>query len=136
MKWVRQFMWGRSGGDQLSLFLLVISMGLTWGGQLAGVSLLTMSGYAVLVLGVFRILSKNVSTRRRENAQFLMKTKSLRGSMSQFLRQMKSKKKKKNASTHHIFKCAGCGKMLRVPKGKGRIRITCPVCQTKTLRNE
>ncbi|WP_207645519.1 hypothetical protein [Marvinbryantia formatexigens] len=33
--------------------------------------------------------------------------------------------------THRIFMCKVCGKKVRVPKGKGKIEITCPSCGNK-----
>lgn len=33
--------------------------------------------------------------------------------------------------THRIFMCKACGKKVRVPKGKGKIEITCPSCGNK-----
>ena len=32
---------------------------------------------------------------------------------------------------HRYFKCPNCGQMLSVPKGKGKIRVTCPKCHAK-----
>ena len=30
--------------------------------------------------------------------------------------------------TYRVFGCPGCSQLLRVPKGNGRIEITCPRC--------
>lgn len=136
MNWFRRFMMGRSGSDQLSVFLFVVSILLTWTGRLAGVSLLVMTGYAALLLGLFRMLSRDVSKRRMENEQFLMRTRPVREKGRTLWKRVRSTKPPKDAKTHHVFRCAKCGKRLRIPKGKGRILVTCPVCKTTVIRND
>ena len=42
-----------------------------------------------------------------------------------------NKMKWDNRSTTKYLKCPNCGQTLAVPKGKGKIRVTCPKCQTK-----
>ena len=130
MNWFRKFMMGRSGSDQLSVFLLVISIVMTWTGQLAGLSLLIMTSYVVLLIALFRIFSKDVSKRRTENYQFLMRTRPARERLYAIWRRVKG------SGTHYYFRCENCRKKLRVPKGKGKILVTCPICKMKTIRQE
>lgn len=146
MSWFRKFMWGRSGSDQLSVFLMVMSIAFTWIGRLTGMSLLVILGYAALILGFYRIFSKNVQKRRLENYQFLMKTRPVREKFKDLFIRFKAMRRsqkpsagkggqtRKDAKTHHILTCHKCGKRLRVPRGKGKILVTCPVCQTKILK--
>lgn len=82
---------------------------------------LNLLSWLGLVYTAFRCLSKNVRERQSENQKFLNEQKYWK---------MKYEQRK----THKIFKCKGCGKIVRVPKGKGKIEITCPVCGTKTIR--
>ncbi len=35
--------------------------------------------------------------------------------------------------THKIYKCKSCGQTLRVPKGKGKVKVTCPVCKSSFI---
>lgn len=37
----------------------------------------------------------------------------------------------KERKTTSFIKCPVCGQILSVPKGKGKIRVTCPKCHTK-----
>ncbi len=148
MNWFRNFMKGRAGTDQLSMAILLISILLTWAGRLSGLSVVSMTGTAALMLGFFRIFSKDVHRRRQENLQFMAKIRPLvnrwrpQGSKLRDLWPSKGtpfgkkKPEAKNSKTHHIFRCAGCGKQLRVPRGRGKIRITCPVCRTKIIKED
>ena len=36
-----------------------------------------------------------------------------------------------NRKTHRILVCKGCGQFIRVPKGQGKIEVTCPHCGKK-----
>lgn len=63
MNWLRKFMAGRYGADQLSLALLVLSIILTLIAQIARLPLLAVISYVPLALCVFRILSRNINKR-------------------------------------------------------------------------
>ena len=130
MKALQRFMAGRAGSDQLSVFLAVASLVLIWTGRIVGVGLLTTGGYVLLVVGIFRILSKNVAARRRENYLFLKRLEPLKKRFNFTGRQIKEFK------THRYYQCTGCGKKLRIPRKKGsrKIRITCPSCRSEIIR--
>mgnify|MGYP001059930338 CR=1 FL=1 len=128
MNWLRNLMRGRSGSDQLSIFLLALSVVLSWTGRLADISFLSMIGYVVLLMGFFRMLSKNVAKRRMENRQFLQIAKPYGDKLNELILRLKGTK------THAYFRCPKCKKLLRVPKGKGRVEVTCPVCKMKSIR--
>ena len=107
---------------------------------------------AVIVLGVLRGLSKNIDARRKENDAFVAATAnvpclgkfvaSLGGgtaaastsravgtSKEDFERAKRTAKKMwKGRKTTAYLKCPNCGQMLRVPRGKGRITVTCRGC--------
>ena len=34
---------------------------------------------------------------------------------------------------YNIFKCKSCGRKVRVPRGKGKIEVTCPICGNKKI---
>lgn len=70
------------------------------------------------------IFSKNIARRQAENAKFLELTAPIRGFFG----------KKSSDKTHRIFQCPQCGQKVRVPKGKGKIEITCPNCRNHFIK--
>lgn len=122
---IRESMVGRYGTDEFSKFLLTVSL------ILFVLSLFVRTGwlyfFAVLLLiwAYYRILSKNFENRRKENEQYLKFSAGLRKQGRSAKRRFDGRK------DYRYFKCPGCGQEVRVPKGKGRIRITCPRCHTQ-----
>lgn len=120
MNWLRNFMYGRYGVDQLGNFLFisyiilfVISLFVPYIGFLC---------YALIIYSLFRMFSKQIYKRQAENEWFLSKTTEIR----KFFNRQKNKWKYRK--THKYLKCPHCHQYLRVPKGKGNITITCPTC--------
>jgi len=118
-------MYGRNGGDELFRFMsiaalvpLVISIFV--GGQAK--TIISTIAVLLLVLTYFRAFSKNLAARRGENAKFVgIKQKGK--SELKLRRDMWNQRK-----DHKFFKCSSCKAVLRVPRGKGKIRIVCRKC--------
>ena len=124
-----QFMYGRYGVDSFSKFLVIagcIFLFLTW---FIDSSLLILAGWAAILYAYFRILSKNHAKRSAENQSYLRisaKARNFWNSQKSMFAQRK---------THHIYKCPTCGQKIRIPRGKGRIEIRCPKCNTTFIKN-
>ena len=112
---IQRFMMGRYGSDTLNKFLF-------------GVTLVLLA-LLLLVVCYVRMLSRDVQKRYNENVKFLNMKKDFFG----FFRREKSYFEQRK--THHIYKCPTCKQKIRVPKGKGRICITCPSCKTEFIKN-
>lgn len=128
----RDFFSGRSGPDALSMatsflacVLLVVAM--LVGDVLSGI--LWMLACVCLISSYFRIFSRNTAKRRLENERFLRLIKPLTDRRERWLQ------KKRQKNLYCFFKCPQCSTVLRVPKGKGRIRITCRCCGHVFERN-
>ncbi len=126
------FLSGRNGPDALSIalsllscVLLVIAMFL----RSAASSLLWLLALLFLGSSYFRIFSKNIGKRQTENQWFLARIAPL----TRFFSRQRTKHRQKNL--YSFFKCPECGTVLRVPKGKGHIRITCKSCGHTFERN-
>lgn len=125
MKWLQNFMRGRYGPDQLSLFLLVLYFIITLISTFAGVPIVSYIALLLIFWCWFRILSRKTYKRSAENTKFLRMVYPITS------RYHTIKKKFKDRKTHKYYKCPNCKQELRVPKGKGEITITCPKCKTK-----
>ncbi len=121
-----RFMYGRNGGDHLSMTTLfvailldVVAMFLKNNTVLVAIRVVTT---ILLAWTIFRMLSRNLQKRRAENAWFKSK---FYYPITKEIRQAKQQNQDKE---HKYFTCPGCRAVCRVPRGKGKIVITCPKC--------
>ena len=117
----RQFMQGRYGTDKLNLALLgagvvcsILSAIFSWFVILS--LLFTLLSYICLIWVIFRCFSRNTYKRYQENKKFLM-----------FFQRLKDR-------DHRYYDCPRCRQQVRVPRGKGKISITCPKCREKFIK--
>lgn len=120
---LRAFMSGRNGMDELSLLLCEVACVLYLLSWL--VPLLHIPIILILVYVVFRLMSYNISARRREAWAVISHFGPYRLWILNPLRAFREFK------TYTYITCTSCKKYMRVPKGKGHIRVTCPHCSTK-----
>lgn len=122
---IAAFFSGRNGFDDLakiimwpSLILLLVSgfIPTAWLSAL----LATLSWVGIIYVYV-RAFSKKLDKRQAENNAYL----SWRNQLNQRWQQRK---------THRFYRCPKCKTMLRVPKGKGKISITCRNCGKKFIK--
>jgi len=128
MNWLRKLMMGRYGSDQLSMVLIIFSFILTFIAGLTSLPILASISYVPLGICLFRVLSKDIAKRRMENYKFSILISPV---YSWF---KKTQKRVKDSKTHRFFRCPKCNANLRLPKGKGKITITCPKCNTDFSR--
>ncbi len=128
MKWLNKYMQGRAGGDHFSIFLLLTSIVITLAGRITGISMIELLSYIPLIYGVYRMFSKNIQQRRMENYKFMMKISPLYKRFHRFLTRVRPSK------THKLMPCTACKSMLRFPRNKGKIKITCPNCKAQFVR--
>ena len=135
---LRKFMEGRYGADELNRFLTVCGwVLLLLGFVLSGIdnrvtwitgSVLVALSWAFLILSVLRTLSRKTGQRAAENYKYFVYKNKLFGWTG------KLKQRWRDRKTHRYFRCPQCGATVRVPKGKGRIRITCPKCKNTFIK--
>ncbi len=118
--WLRSFMSGRYGTDKLNTVILgagvvlcLVSIFIPW--ALADLAL-TLAAYGLMFWAIFRSFSRNTYKRYQENRKFLL-----------LLDRLKDRQ-------HRYFRCPKCRQSVRVPKGKGKISITCPKCKEKFIK--
>ena len=117
---MRHFMMGRYGTDKLNMVILgaglivcLVSMFMHF--PLVNLALTALS-YALMGWAIFRTLSRNTYKRYQENRKYLM-----------LVQRFKDRE-------HRYFDCPRCRQQVRVPRGKGKIAISCPKCKEKFIR--
>lgn len=125
---LQQFMMGRYGVDQLSRVLLFLSLGILVVSMLTRWSLLYLLALLLLGYVYFRMFSRNVQKRYAENQKFLNFRYRL------VAKKDAQKKQWAQRDVYRYFKCPNCKQKVRVPKGKGRICITCPKCRIEFIK--
>ena len=125
------FMGNRYGADQfgrfLSVFALILLVVSFFVPGLAG-RIISVIVLLILAYCIFRMFSKNTVRRNKENIAYL---KVKNWFVSRFVN---IRRRFKDRKTHRYFKCHTCKTSVRVPKGKGKIRITCPRCASTFIR--
>ncbi len=130
---LREFMRGRNGVDALAIVVLCLSLIISFILTLCRVGMFGWQRvfvYLPMAYSFFRMLSSNTSARAEENRKFLMIVERLKGNR-QTTYQTDFQKPKKDRKNYKYLKCKNCGAQLRVPKGKGKINVTCPKCRAK-----
>ena len=119
---LRNFMMGRYGPDHLNVAMIAVSLILNLVNGFIHIALLMYISYILLILAFFRMMSRNIARRRAENDRFIRYWWPIRTKASRAFANFKHRK------THKFIKCPSCGNTLRVPRGKGKLQITCPKC--------
>ena len=116
----RNFMAGRYGTDKLNMVILsaglVICLISPFVNSVRVQLLLTAVSYGLMIWALFRGFSRNTYKRYQENRKFL-----------QFFERLKDRE-------HRYYDCPKCRQVVRVPRGKGKIAITCPRCRERFVR--
>ncbi len=122
---IAAFFSGRNGFDALNKIILwpsVINMLLS---NFIPVYWISFAVYILCAIGIgysyFRAFSRNLTKRQAENDRYLAWRNRL-------------KRKRQQRKTHCFFRCPKCRAHLRVPKGKGKISITCRDCGEKFIK--
>ncbi len=124
----RQFMIGRYGSDSLNQFLSICFIALWVLGLLTDLSIFYTLGFALIIYTYYRMLSRNISKRTSENYHFYtLKTN--------FLNKFAGKKREfQSRKQYHFYRCPQCAQKLRVPRGRGKIQISCPKCGKQFIK--
>ena len=125
---IARFMAGRYGVDYLGRFTIIAGLiALLLAGWTRS-SLLKLLAWMLIIYSYYRMFSRNIYKRTQENQWYLNKTYKIR---CFFARQKNMLTQRK---THHIYKCPTCKQKIRIPRGKGKIEIRCPKCNTTFIK--
>lgn len=123
-----RFMYGRYGTDSFNRFLLVMWFVLVLLTRFRGLAFLSIFTWPLLIYCYYRMFSRNIYKRAAENQAFLKHTAKLRTIWHREKNLLAQRK------THHIYRCPSCKQKIRIPKGKGKIEIRCPKCNTTFIK--
>ena len=114
------FMSGRYGTDRLNMVILcaglVASLLSMLVRQPAMGLILWVLSYGLMFWAIFRCLSRNTYRRYMENRKFFQLTEQIKD------------------RDHRYYACPKCRQTVRVPRGKGKISITCPRCKERFVK--
>lgn len=117
---LRSFMAGRYGTDRLNMVILCVGLAVSLLSVFFRFTplnlLMVVLSYGLMIWAIWRSLSRNTYKRYQENRKFL-----------QIVGRLKDRQ-------NRYFDCPKCRQMVRVPRGKGKISITCPRCREKFIR--
>lgn len=125
---LQQFMVGRYGNDEFTLFLSIAGLILGLLANFKYLGFLYYIGAILIFFGLFRTLSKNYNARRKELNRYLLWSAKPKAEIKLLINRIQERE------THKYFKCKKCKAVLRVPKGRGKIEITCPKCSAKVIK--
>lgn len=126
--WLIRLMEGRHGVDYYSRFLSIAACILLVLSIFLDSTLLWVAALFLLILSYFRIFSKNEYKRAEENRRYL----TLRSRVTSKFYSWKQRRSQ--GKDYRFFSCPDCHAKVRVPKGKGKIQITCPKCGIAFVR--
>ncbi len=124
-----RFMYGRNGVDALNWALITLELALSvvcsFVRARTVASVLSFLSFVLMFIVLIRIFSRNLDQRRAENAKFLAwwmpKANAMRGAQA------------RRADKAHKYVRCSCGAYCRVPRGVGKVELTCPKCGKKKV---
>lgn len=134
---LRKFLSGRYGMDNLTLAIALLSA------ILLNIDYVWIIGVGLLGYAIFRVTSRNIAKRKEELQRFesvVSRVRLLlapasgvitRGFMSLYKTSMNYSTRIQQRKLFVFVKCTKCKKTLRLPKNKGKLLATCPVCKSE-----
>lgn len=124
---MQRFMWGRYGNDRFNQFLMLTAL-VCLIISIFGPDVLYLVALLIMIYAYFRMFSKQIYRRTAENQKYLK----LEGRVRSFFQ--RKKREAGQRKNYHIYKCPNCKQKLRVPRGRGKIAISCRKCGTEFIR--
>lgn len=121
-------MMGRNGVDELARFESIFVWVLLLVSIFSRMWIFDLLAMALIVHMYFRILSRDVSKRYEENQKYV------NFRYNAVVKWDKKKKRIAQRRNYRFYKCPMCRQEVRVPKGHGKIQITCPKCRETFIK--
>ncbi len=124
----QRFMAGRYGVDELSKFLNIVLLVLLVMSIFIRSGILYLLALGILIYSYFRMFSRNISKRYEENQKFV------NFRYRNVVKWNNFKKRFAQRKEYRFYHCPQCKQTVRVPRGRGKICITCPKCRTEFVK--
>lgn len=126
---LRRWMAGRYGTvDALYRFLSIAAMVLILLAMLLRLPALDVIALGLLIYGWYRLLSRDIARRAAEPAACVRGPQPVRGAVRP--RRVRWAQRR----LYLYCRCPACRQQVRVPRGHGRVAITCPKCHTEFVK--
>ena len=119
---------GRNGMDELARMQSWVVLILLLLGLFTRLGIFSILALALMIYMYFRVFSRNTAKRYEENQKYV----NFRYNCT--VQWNKKKTRMQQMKTYRFFKCPTCKQEVRVPKGHGKIEISCPKCREKFIR--
>lgn len=116
------FMQGRYGADLLNQVIMVVCIITLFLDIFIQGNILHWIGLILWVIALYRMFSKNIYKRYQENEKF-------KQVIAPITRMKTLQQKRRQDPTHKYYRCPSCHQIVRLPKGHGKVIVTCPKCQ-------
>lgn len=120
-----QWLYGRNGSDDVARLCANVALVLVVVDLFTGTRWLSGIALCLIVYALYRAFSKDVAARARENEAFMSKLGPARPWVASPVATIKDHR------DYKYMKCPDCGQRCRVPRGKGKVRVTCRACHKK-----
>ena len=124
----QRFMYGRYGNDELNFVLIALSLLLSLISNFDKLWFFYFISVVPIGVAIFRFLSRNTNARYNERLRFIAIISVLKN------KYIKIRSRYRDRKTHKFFICKKCKATLRLPKGRGKIKITCPKCGNTMIK--
>lgn len=137
---LRNILNGRYGMDNLTLTLLFLSA------ILINIRYIKVIGVVLAGYAIYRVFSKNLNKRKQELQMFNKATSKVgryllpagriidEGLRSTGKKAIIYKTRLQQRKQYVFIKCFKCKNTLRLPRNKGNLNVTCPVCKSEFLK--
>ncbi|MGR1082791.1 hypothetical protein ACUYFE_01990 [Olegusella massiliensis] len=122
---INLWMQGRNGADTLSNTSIWLGIILYIIGLISHVAALNFIALVLVVYAFFRMTSRSLDARAKENKAFLKQV----GPLRPWFKNPAAAWNEFRSYKH--FKCPHCAQRMRVPRGRGKLRVSCPKCHHK-----
>ena len=116
-----RFFANRYGHDYFNYFLLALYLVCIIFANIFDSFILSIVALLLIIYSIYRSMSRNFYARSAENRKFME-------CMYPFQQRYKTIKNNLTDKSRKYFICPKCQQIVRVPRKKGKIEITCPKC--------